>query len=285
VNNIKWGLTSAIFALIVTILLGIVSGVGAFHIVIRAIIFTVVFFGIGFGIRFVVDSFFPELFTVNEETNLSDAESNGQSSIAMDSMGEYAVPELFNKQGNQELGNIKDLLLGAIRTHPLDESYIPEQEHSEYPNFDFSISDSKGIDRNIEAGYNDSGVVESSPFGESKAEKPAAGPAASSSEKSAAEKPAVLQTSFTPSFGDGDSGLGGLPDLDMMAMAFSSGYTDAPAAAQTAHSTFVPQAAGGFAEELEPDRGQYKGNKPQTLKGDFDPKSLAEGIRTVLSKD
>jgi hypothetical protein len=41
---------------------------------------------------------------------------------------------------------------------------------------------------------------------------------------------------------------------------------------------------GSVQEEILPDRSPV-GNKPQEFGGDFDPKELAAGIRTVLSKD
>jgi len=74
-----------------------------------------------------------------------------------------------------------------------------------------------------------------------------------------------------------------LPDLDMMAMAFTTNFSGTPSTAASSASSAGPI---NFADETEaPDRSQYKGNKPQPLKGDFNPQSLAEGIRTVLSKD
>jgi hypothetical protein len=288
-SNFKWGLISAICALIISILLGIVSEVGAIHIFVRALIFSAVFFGVGFSLRFVLDSFFPELLTMDdEEESLSESDSDGHISIAMDSMGEYAVPELFNKQGNsQEIGHIDDLVSGVYRRRSAEDDFAANEDRREYPNLDFSMPGGRGIDRNNEAGYN-SGVIEDIPFGENEAEKPAMHSASSAFEKPAGdkrstEKPAAIQPQFTPSLGD-DSGLGGLPDLDMMAMAFSSNYSDTPVSAASSHSAFSAPSAHPV-EEFEPDRSQYKGNKPQTLQGDFDPKSLAEGIRTVLSKE
>jgi hypothetical protein len=283
-SNFKWGLISAICALVISILLGIVSEVGAGHIIIRALIFSAVFFGVGLSLRFVLDSFFPELLTINdEEDNSSEADSGGQVSIAMDGMGEYAVPELFNQQGNsQEVGNVEDLVSGNFRPRFADDDSSINEDQGEYQNLDFSMQGGKGIDRNNEAGYNNGGI-EDIPFRENEAEKPAMRPAAF--EKSAGEKhPAASQQQFTPSFGD-DSGLGGLPDLDMMAMAFSSGYSEAPVSAAGPLSSVSMPPSAHPAEEFEPDRSQYKGNKPQTLQGEFNPQSLAEGIRTVLSKE
>ncbi|GBU27737.1 hypothetical protein R84B8_01277 [Treponema sp. R8-4-B8] len=277
--NLKWGSISAICALSVSILLGMVAGVGIVHIILRALIFTVVFFGIGFGLRFVLDSFFPEVLAANEEAvSPESVDADGHESITIDSMGEYAVPELFNQHGNpEELGNVEDLISGAFKPRTVQDDFNLGGNQSEYQNFDYSGA-GEGIDRKKEAGYNNLGGDQDDSFLES-----AAGDSDFSEtagfDKTDASKPAAFQPQFTPSFGD-DSGLGGLPDLDMMAMAFSSNYSGTPAPS-------APSAASAPAVrpvEDEPDRSQYKGNKPQTLEGNYDPKSLAQGIRTVLSK-
>jgi len=279
VANIKWGSISAICALVVSILLGLISSVGMAFVILRALIFSAVFFGIGFGLRFVLDSFFPEVFVTNEEIVPSEiSETDGHVGIAIDSMGEYAVPELFNRQGNsEELGNVEDLVSGAFKPAVQDD-FNSGGNQSEYSNFGFS-GQGEGIDRKKEAGYNSFGEVQDDPFFEGASGGSAGISETSGFEKTEVNKPAAFQPQFSPSFGD-DSGLGGLPDLDMMAMAFSSGYGGAPISA-------APSAASAPAMrpvEDEPDRSQYKGNKPQALQGDFDPQSMAQGIRTVLNK-
>jgi len=276
-NNLKWGSISAISALCVSVILGVISGVGAVHIFLRALIFSAVFFGIGFGLRYILDTFFPEILVVSEEAAPSVLdESGGQVNVTLDSMGEYAVPELFNQQGNsEELGNVEDLISGAFKPRSV-QNFNSGGSQPEYSNFDFSGQD-EGIDRKKEAGYNNLGDAQEDPFFESASGESADFSETSSFEKPEAGKPAAIQTQFTPSFGD-DSGLGGLPDLDMMAMAFSSGYSGTPAPS-------APSAAPAMRPaEDEPDRSQYKGNKAQPLQGDFDPQSMAQGIRTVLNK-
>lgn len=282
-SSFKWGFTAAIFALFVSILLGLVSGVGAGHLFARALIFSVVFFGFGFGLHFVINSYFPELLYINEETAPSETdESAGHISIAMDSMGEYAVPELFNKQGDpNEIGNIEDLISGIFKPGGEDKSSSAESNQPAYPSIDFSMS-AEGVDLNKNTGYNMSGEFGDVSFGDPVEPKPAAFSETSAFERSAEEKPPVFQPQFTPSIGDDDSGLGGLPDLDMMAMAFSNFSGPPPSAVS---SSFSSTESVNPVEESTPDRSQYKGNKPQALKGDFNPQSLAEGIRTVLSKD
>lgn len=279
--NLKWGSISAICALVVSILLGAISGVGIFHIILRALVFSVVFFGIGFGLRFVLDSFFPEVLVTNEEIVPPEInETDGHISIAMDGMGEYAVPELFNQANSEELGNVEDLVSGAFKPRAVQDDFNSGGNQSEYPNFGFS-EQGEGIDLKKEAGYNNFGDVQDDSFFESSGGDSAAFPETSGFEKPEVNKPAAFQPQFTPSFGD-DSGLGGLPDLDMMAMAFSSNYSGTPAPA--APSVVSVSAPAIHPVEDEPDRSQYKGNKPQTLEGNYDPKSLAQGIRTVLSK-
>ena len=278
-GSFKWGFTAAVFALLVSALLGLVSGVGAIYIFLRALIFAVVFFGLGFGLHFVINSYFPELLYINEETASSETEENaGQISIAMDGMGEYAIPELFDKKGETyELGNIEDLISGVFRPGGGDNRSYAESSQPAYPNVNFSMAD-EGIDQNKETGYNDLGD-----FGDISFSEPAAAKSGGFDETSSfeAEKPPAFQPQFASSVGD-DSGLGGLPDLDMMAMAFSN-FSGPPDGA----SSSTPSMGGPInpVDESEPDRSQYKGNKPQTLEGNFNPQSLAEGIRTVLSKD
>lgn len=279
-NNLKWGSISAFCALSISILLGIASGVSTIYIIARALIFTAVFFGIGFGLRFILDSFFPEVLVTSEEAIPPEInETDGHISIAMDGMGEYAVPELFNQGNSEELGNAEDLVSGAFKPRAVQDDFNSSGSQSEYPSFNFSMTP-EGIDQKQEAGYNNSEELQDDSFFESEIGE-SAGFEKPEVNKQAAFQPAAYQPQFTPSFGD-DSGLGGLPDLDMMAMAFSSNYSGTPAPA--APSVASVSAPAIHPVEDEPDRSQYKGNKPQTLQGNYDPKSLAQGIRTVLSK-
>jgi len=277
VNSFKWGIISAIAAVVISVVLGMIAGVRGLHIFLRAILFAPLFFGLGFGLRFVVNIFLPELLYVNEAPAASENnEAAEHSSIAIDSRGEYAVPELFNNQGDsQELGNIDDLISGVFKSGGGKNQYKSENDQSAFQGLDFSMSGDEGIDQNKETGYNDFGAIGGDSFNDNAAAEPG-----NFNEPSPVEKKAAFQPQFTPSMGD-DSELGGLPDLDMMAMAFSSNFSSDPDASPSAPSMGPINPV----EEAEPDRSHHKGNKPQALKGDFDPKSLAEGIRTVLSKD
>lgn len=267
-QNLRWGITAAIFALLLSVGLGIISGVSIFHIFIRAFIFTVLFFGLGLGLKFVVDSFFPELLFMDEGSARDDYNQPGSRiNITVDNTGEYAVPELYKAPSDpDELGNIEDLISGAFKVRSAQGGEAKQA----------------GIDRKREEGYNvgrGQSVLDQEPI----------------NFNDMFNDTAIFEKHvFTPSFGDGSEGLGGLPDLDAMATAFSP--TGGPAASVSLPQTpskfgsgspppGVPQFSSGF-EEAEPQsQSRYVGNKPQPLKGDFNPKELAEGIRTVLSKE
>ena len=268
-SNVKWGIITAVGAFLISIILGIASGVAFLYIVLRAVIFAVVFFGVGFGLRFVIESFLPELLLKDDDIAESAVDQPGQRiNIVLDNTGEFAVPELYKtKGGSDELGNIEDLVSGV---------FTPHDNESSQPRSSSPQPHSDGVDRISDSGYNMSDifgipVLDSDPF----EEMPVFG-----------KKPASRPV-FTPSFGDDDSGLGGLPDLDMMASAFSSAYSDSgssPAASFTAMPP--PSLSYASAEEEElPQSGYNKGSKPQSLQGNFDPKDIAKGISTVLSKD
>jgi hypothetical protein len=283
--------TAAIAAFIISLLLGMIAGVGSLHLILRAIVFSCIFFGLGFALRFVIEGYFPDLLVTGEQTDDTedvdfDQEGEGDSrvNITVDSMGEYAVPELYKTPGDpKELGNIEDLISGNFRARS---------------------SRSEGVDRNKEEEYNVAGGFQNAPVQES----------SDFSDLSVFDKsPAGAgagDTVFTPSFGD-DTGLGGLPDLDALATAFSSsgeprpapppareapvsegealsfgdddvfGGVNVPDGASASMDEFVPQQSG----DLEQVKTHTTGNKAQPLQGDFKPEQIAQGIRTVLSKD
>ena len=251
--NFKWGIISGCAALVISVTLGIINDVNTLHIFLRALIFTVIFFGLGIGVYILINSFYPEiLYADNEDETQEDANNQGSRiNITLGNTGEYAVPELYRNSGDsQELGNINDLVSGVFKPSAVAES-APKQ-----------VWDSKGIDRKEEEDYNELGSdftegLESFQFQDSPPE---------TKESDSFEKPV-----FTPSFGDDSADLGGLADLESMATAFSSGY-----GGDTSPSKPF--------EEGEPLRVN-KGNKPMPMPDDFNPKELAEGIRTVLSKD
>jgi len=290
VSNLRWGFIFGISALILSAVFGFISGVGLFYIFIRSIVFFFIFFGLGAGIRVVVSGYFPELLFLDDETEpqitFDQPEVGSQVNITLGSSGDYALPELYRNNDEQELGNIEDLISGVFKPRSsgnLFESPKPSFSDSQESRSGFQSTNASDepediqwtsplptIDRNEEEDYNiPSGGRGPDDF---QFEELQTGPE-ESFEAAAPYKPV-----FTPSFGDDSGGLGGLPDLDAMAMAFSSNFGGEPAQAQP-----QSQHPNSF-EEQEP-VVYNKGNKAQPMKGDFNPKELAQGIRTVLNKE
>jgi len=271
VANIKWGATLGIIAAIISITLGLIFGVRMADILLRAVIFLFVFFALGSGIRVMINNFFPELMYFDDgsesKINFDDQppQPGSQVNITLGSAGEYAVPEMYrDSRDSQELGNIEDLISGhfkvrtAVDNDDYEESAAPEQG-------------SGGIDLTTEDDYNikrDSFSAMPQEFASFKEPDPE--PEQEPSKPVSFEKPV-----FTPVFeGDSDD-LGALPDLGSMATAFSTGFDEM-------ETTAMPH----LGDEADSSQTQYnKGNKPQPLQGDFNPQELAQGIRTVLSKD
>jgi hypothetical protein len=239
--NLKWGLVSGLAAFVFSVVVGFISGVSASNVFLRAGIFSAVFSVIGLVFYVIINSFFPELLSSDDEpADKGKTEQPGSRvDITLDNADEYALPETHNDspEGVHEVGNIEHLV-------------------------------SEGIDQSEKDGYNnkEGGSITSSDFTDIEfPDMPT--PEAMTA---AAAKASPARSAFAPSFGDDSTGLGGLPDLDSMALAFS----------------------GGSPEDTEPvqqqevsSRNRPTGNKAQPMQGDFNPKELAEGIRTVLSKD
>lgn len=271
--NFRWGFIAGLCAAVISALLGVVFGVSAVHIFSRALIFMGIFFGVGFGLRFLINSFFPELLYINEEPAEKESfdEPGSRVNIILDNSSEYALPEKYKTDEPQEMGNIEDLISGYFKPRIKEETASMRQE---------------SVDRQAEDGYNNGGGDYFSPAGDADNFTFQDEPAAAAAEGEQQKRP-----EFTPSFGDDSDGLGGLPDLEAMAIAFSSGFSGEPARPAPAHEPAHAAApAPEPAEQFQPteDAGMTKystGNKPQPLEGDFKPQELAEGIRTILRKE
>jgi len=275
VSGVKWGAAAAVSALVISLLLGIISGVSGFYIFLRTLIFTVVFFGTGFGLRLLINTYFPELLVKNE--TVTGAEQAGSRiDITVDNTGEYAVPDLYKASGNsKEMGNIKDLnkIIKAAQTRG---------DNASSGQWFNPGSDDSGIDRMKKGSYNDDGTGDI--FQETNTYE--------SFTTGAAGKQ-------TPSL----DGLGGLPDLDTMATAFSGAQGASPAQPKSSpqadsSSEFVPlpipgdtefstmsSMSGMFSTEDSKDsKPRNADSKSQALEGDFSPKDIAKGISSLLNK-
>jgi len=257
VASLRWGLFAAAGALVISAALGVISGVRPLHIFLRSLVFTVLFFGIGFGLRMIINNLFPELLHLDDEPVIGEGNPQAGSRVDVTVDGEFAVPEKYRDSSDPNaLGNIEDLVSGAFNPNTASES-----------------SHHEGIDGKSRNDYNMQG---------------SSGDAESfHAQEFPSEHGHHADGAFTPSFGDDVSGL---PDLDAIGMAFSSGEArsgTAAAQAFTEDAGFMePVGAMSPYEEAAPAKPAAKaGNKPQQIEGDFNPKELAMGIRTVLSKD
>jgi hypothetical protein len=268
VSYFKWAIFFAVFAFAVSAGLGFISGVSVPLVILRAIVFAVFFFGFGFAMRFLVTNYFPELFLPRDatESQYPLEQKPPVETMTIDTKGEYAVPELYKSSSSQnELGNIEDLISGAFRTG------------------------AESVDRMEEESYNGSGIRSEM---EVKYDASAAGDQEIISfqdmfdgDTTVYDEPRYEKASkpdFTPSLGNDSEGLGGLPDLDSMAMAFGgmSSFPESP----SSFGGDIESAPSGRTD-VEPAESRYTGNKPQPLKGDFNPQELAKGISTVLAKE
>ena len=266
VIKIKWGLILGFAVLFISVILGIISGVQPFYIFIRALIFTIIFFGLGVGLSILISNFFPELLLKEEEPAVEEEQPGSRVNITLENTGEYAVPEMYKSQdGSQELGNIEELMSGKFK---------PRRTRG---------GSSEGIDRKREDDYNSNG----SAFKKD-----------DNMDSQSSGKPV-----FTPMFGGDSEGLTGLPDLDSMAMAFSSGGESSfrsggnsggsSGAGSEPAMAYSPD-ADSESESLQmqsfddvgkaPVKSKNKGDG-SALQGDFSPQEIALGIRTVLDKD
>jgi hypothetical protein len=252
--NIKWGLIAGVGAFILSLAVGLLSGAGIFFVMVRALIFTGVFFLLGAGGWLLINSFMPELLYADSLDEAAPAERPGSRvNITLGGGGDFARPEMYQNSGNSdEVGNISDLISGV-----------------------FKPAAAGGMDQQAEKGYTyaaggspDGVNQENSGFAEPLSGLGGEGsPVFNEGARQADEKNA----GFTVSFGS-DDGLGGLPDLDAMSGAFlTNAGVDGPERG---------------AESSSPSRSPGGGkSKSKSVQGDFNPKELAAGIRTVLSKD
>ncbi|MDR2923937.1 MAG: hypothetical protein LBU85_11440 [Treponema sp.] len=244
VINVKWGVYAAVAALLLAFAISISIGQASFAAAfLRALLFAALFFVLGVGTWTLINTFIPELLfpeahdaaanifgSESGDSQSSDSQSYGSHiNITLGDKSEAALPD-SNESGSEEVGNIADLVSGAV--DPAEES-----------------KKQRGLDEIGENSYTGRGED-----------------AAPSMSDFAEPLPAEDSGGFTMNF---DSfALGG--GLEPFGDSFS-----------------IPGDAGGTARDGEASLPERKvtGNKPMTLEGDFNPKDIAAGIRTVLETD
>jgi hypothetical protein len=284
--NMKWGIMAGAAALLLSLIVGIASGTGFATAIVRAALFGGAFFGIGLGAYKLINSFIPEL--LFSDGNSTGAEPSGFSApapgarvnITLGDTSGAALPDPHDDSENSdEVGNIADLVSGAVKS-------AKKKAPVNLPPL--------GIDQKLQAGYTEKGggTVDSEPFTGGGLDIGAGlaggdtGSVAGSSVAGNAHGSADIVTGAEAGGGtaadfgkpdsagglDSDSGIGSLPDLDGMAGSFTAGA----AMPEPEHNSFDSSVL---------DRKSTGSKAPKGFDSDFNPKEIAAGLRTVLSKD
>jgi len=260
----------ALVAFILSLLIGLVSGSTMPMLIIRPLIFAVIFFVLSALIKVLVGQFLPELLEASadeddlspgsrvnilEDDDLSyspSAVTDGFVSGAIGGSSSGAKPD----DSEDNLGDISELSAGRSFFSP------PSGENNQAGE---SIS---GIDQNAKERYTDSGGANDSVVPDfskmfsagSSFEAPSGGQARAASTGAGARTEAAYNSDEA------------LPDLDSMAEAFMS---DSSNEEQAASEYSAPSSS----------RRPASSNKAPKWTEDFNPKEIAMGLRTALSKD
>jgi len=143
---VNWKLSAIAggLGLVLSLLVGLLSGVGFSHAVLRALIFGGVFFGFGTGIWLLLKTFLPDLLVSGAagkgepEGDGDDMKPGSRINIAED---DKALPDVFkNLDHSEEVGDVGHLISGAYNS--------PEKPAPEAPG-----SEGQGVDQMPEDGY------------------------------------------------------------------------------------------------------------------------------------
>ena len=270
--DLKLGGIVAAAAFGLSFLIGLISRSTMPFLIIWPLVFAAIFFVLVVLAKFLFSQFLPEL--------LEDGDSGSLSlpgSVVNITEGDTETDE-FSSDADQGLGSSISLQAASDAARPDDSeksmgdistlSEVVARNKAAFKETSAGQELSTGMDQNMENGYNEMGDLglfsqSESPFGADASVKAASPPAR------AAAKPAKPAKSGSPSWLS-SSEDGSLPDLDSMAGVFTAASEEEP----------------GTVDNPEPSRSKKKSsNKEKSLEGDFSPKDIAEGIRTVLKKD
>ena len=252
-SNIKWGIIAGGAALVLSLLTGIFSGAAFLIALLRAGAFMAVFFVFGLGCSFVIRKYLPELLHSGSSAEGGadsrwSRETGSRVNITLGDGG--ALPN-----DSDEVGDISVLLRSG---NPAGEAAL-----------NAPAAYGQGIDQAAQDNYTNGGgaVLE-----ELDALDQGSGEGALGGAEDPGPSASPGGQAFTVTVGEGDD-LETLPDLDAMAGAFLTD-ADKESPAEQPAASFEPSMPAKISG----------GAKAQQLDGDFDPKELAAGIRTVLEK-
>jgi hypothetical protein len=277
--DLKLGGIAAVAAFALSFLIGLVSQSTMPLLIIRPFIFAAIFFVLFIAAKFLLGQFMPELFDENSGSNSAlfpgsmvnimegdnpNPNDEYSSDASLGEPGDSLSWQAPNDAANAARPDDSDISLGDISAL----SEVAERKKAADKGASNGVL--AGMDQNMEDGY--TGLGDLGNISQSTSPMDFEAGAFGSMEPSAPAKPAKkakpVKSGSPVLYSDSDDSL---PDLDSMAGVFAKASTDEE-----------PETA----DFTEPSRGKKKSaNKDQALEGDFSPKDMAEGIRTVLKKD
>jgi len=253
--NVKWAAFPAGGAFLLALLISLVFGQVGFGIaLLRAVIFAVLFFGIGCGAWVLISTHIPELLIPDTNNNTGDGvfptdfssePSAPRVNITLDDTMDAALPG--DTYGIDGIGNIADLV-----SRPADLGMGTRAET------DSGAENAGDIDQSPTNGYtSERGDLDFAP------------------ESDAAPAP----TAEASGLGDFSSFFDGLTAKGVMGE-FDDSFTDLFQSMSSNGSSGLEEAP----TVVERERRSSE-SRPVEMKGDFSPKEIAAGIRTVLAKE
>jgi len=248
--NAKWGIicggAAFVLAFIISLLLGRTSLLVA---LIRGGGFAALFFGLGVGIWALINTFIPELLNVQSDDvdNVFSKRSTGaRVNITLDDTSNAALPDTGIEAADaDEVGDFKDLISQAANP-------------------------ARDIDQNPVTGYTDEREQEDfAPEFDSSLDASLGGSLENSLDGVKVDGLGNFSMDFGAFVPEGGK-AGGDPFLDPFS--FMPGSDDSASTEETPAPSASPQR-------------KASSNKTAELQGDFNPKDIAAGIRTVLEKD
>ena len=267
--DLKLGGIAAAVAFSLSFLIGIVSRSTMPFLLIWPLVFALVFFIIFIAAKFLFNQFLPELFEDPESNsallpgsvvNIMEGDANPDDEFSSDAQGSGGGT-LAWQSSNAARPDDSDKSIGDISAL----SEIVSRNKAMHK--EASAGESEGMDQNMENGYTFMGDFDGISQSGPQLGAVASGAANEPPARVAAKPVKPVKSAKSTWYSDSDDSL---PDLDSMAGVFTS-----------ASAEEEPEPA----KSSEPARERKSANREQTLEGDFSPKDIAEGIRTVLKKD
>jgi hypothetical protein len=248
VIHVKWGIYAGVLALLLAFTISIFIGQAGFAVsILRGLGFAALFFVLGVGAWTLINTFIPELLFPEANDAAANIFGSESSGLQSSDSGSY--------------GSYVNITLGDRSDAALPDSNGPDSD--EVGNIADLVSGAvdpaeeakrkRGLDEISENSYTNSGEDTIPPLNGVAEPLPAEGEGGG----------------FSMNFDNFALG-GGLVGLEPFGDSFS-----------------LPDDSGGTSKEEVfslPER-KVTGNKPMTLEGDFNPKDIAAGIRTVLETD